>query len=275
MNSKSAIISVKDLISYHEESKLLESNEEFHKIPFYHSTNHKDFVNHVIAKNSLNANPAKCPVFDEKLLYFFYGKAEYWPKKSQEAVYKAWPPITIAYSVESLKDYSLRRVYPFDTGAYAAKRYLDDMEIGDLDKYELSPTIKGIANFIELFYGTIENYILMEKKLKFELHDFTFCLCAGYLDTMHNKIDMMIENADYGEQAFAIETQYSDPKITHEPEVIFVPEYMFRSKKANEEIREVFPSTRIIKYPCRKKQNITRKFNSMRDSVIEYSLSKI
>lgn len=279
MSTNGTIIKIKDLLTYHDKNGFYNGNESYKEVPFYHTTAHNSFVKHILISGALNSNPKECDVFEESLLYFFYGKAEYWPKKDQVLKFGPYPPITLGYNSEDLQNYSIRRIYPFDTGGYFKERYITEMKKEDMGLFEMYPNTESIIQYIKLFFGNLNNYLDLELDLQFNLSDFPLCYCSSLLKTLHGKIDTNnIEEAQFGEQAFTIEIQYLNPKVEVAPEVLFVPEYLFRSSSAFDQLKKAFPNTnedKLIKYPCRQKWNILKKYISMRETVIKYSRKKI
>jgi hypothetical protein len=103
--------------------------------------------------------PSPCEVFSEGLLYFFYGKPTYKPKTEGAAVESlALAPVCLVCKPHLIPN--PKRIAPFDTGAFASRRYADylvrRMEIDDF-LLDVSPEMPGrvIAHF---FYSNREYF---------------------------------------------------------------------------------------------------------------------
>jgi hypothetical protein len=124
------------------------------KLPWVHSTAGRH-IGSVIEAEALTT--ARCPVFDEDLVYFFYGRPAYRPGDGdlvREAAYSG----AVCFVVRPEALTAQKRAYPFDTGAYprysaegapAAGLALDDFR---LDSPDLVPHVVGA------FFGTNRRY---------------------------------------------------------------------------------------------------------------------
>jgi hypothetical protein len=89
--------------------------------------------------------PRLCPVFKKDLLYFFYGRPAYRKSTGESIGIPARAPVVFVLAPD-LVDMGVR-VFPFDTGAYAAGRYgrwihesmvMEDFEMPCRDEAPLS-----------------------------------------------------------------------------------------------------------------------------------------
>ncbi|MBX3520922.1 MAG: hypothetical protein KF835_13000 [Xanthobacteraceae bacterium] len=100
-------------------SKYIDDQKEAEgRLPLVHIT--RSFVfEDIIDGNHLE--PQHCKVFNEKLLYFFYGRPAFRPHGNNNGQLEfSWP---IVFVVHPDKIAKIRRVMPFDSGAFAAKLY--------------------------------------------------------------------------------------------------------------------------------------------------------
>ncbi len=102
--------------------------------------------------------PTECPVFKEKLAYFFYGRPSYRIKdngfsSNTTSLY----PVCFILNSDYIKD--IGRVFPFDTGAFAAGLYEKYVHSkATLDDYLFEPTYDFIRCYVEMFYSSNKNY---------------------------------------------------------------------------------------------------------------------
>lgn len=104
-------------------------------------------------------NVCECPVFHEKLLYFFYGRPAY---KVSERVKGNRPghlylPVCFIVPFKEVKPH---RIFPFDTGAFDAKMYNKFLHHKmKIDEFELENTLEEVKQYIHVFYDNNINYI--------------------------------------------------------------------------------------------------------------------
>ncbi len=101
-------------------------------------------------------SPVRCTVFDEDLVYFFYGRPAY-RRAADPIVTSPKAPVVLILSPEVLK--LPHRVFPFDSGAFPKrfKRWLmDEMELHhfELDADEGSP-----PRHVAAFFQNNNNYL--------------------------------------------------------------------------------------------------------------------
>ena len=128
-------------------------------LPLTHLTDAYRFEN---ARLSDELQPRGCKVFGEPLLYLFYGRPSYRVHADEEpSGLEHYLPVCILFRNCDVP--SPKRVFPFDSGAFAAGRYGDamhrDMELEDFC-LEAHPSTPG--RIISLFFGSIEAYLSSE-----------------------------------------------------------------------------------------------------------------
>jgi hypothetical protein len=102
--------------------------------------------------------PSNCPVFDEPLLYFFYGRPSYRANSNSSNTSSTFmAPVCLIFN-NSLLEHAYR-IYPFDTGAYQAglfTRFLHPLM--KLDDFELSLNSLSPAKLVSIFYENNTGY---------------------------------------------------------------------------------------------------------------------
>ncbi len=125
------------------------------ELPFVHSTR-CEFFNHLCAAGFLS--PTDCPVFNEPLLYFFYGRPAYRSKTgSMPDTGIMLMPICFIFKPGVL-DTNLHRVFPFDTGAAHGGMFAPHIDPARLNEFQLNPTLVSIKKAVTAFFDTNEAY---------------------------------------------------------------------------------------------------------------------
>ncbi|EHA1080854.1 hypothetical protein I8Y06_001676 [Photobacterium damselae] len=102
--------------------------------------------------------PTKCPVFEEDLAYFFYGRPSY---RIGDGGFSSNTPslFPVCFILDSAYITDIKRVFPFDTGAFAAglyKKYIHSK--ATFSDYIFEPTYDFIRRYVDMFYSSNENY---------------------------------------------------------------------------------------------------------------------
>tara|TARA_R110000744_G_scaffold380483_2_gene501416 strand:+ start:4588 stop:5349 length:762 start_codon:yes stop_codon:yes gene_type:complete len=138
-------------------------------LPIFHSCDSL-FFKKIITERCIKVRD--CKIFDEKLSYFFYGKPAY---KSREVNSKlsSFLPTSFILDLDNLD--SLKRMAPFDTGAFADNlfdRYMHPaMTIYD---FLLTPKKETLLKLVSFFYGNNENYLKAKLKPSFTCDSMEF-----------------------------------------------------------------------------------------------------
>ena len=101
--------------------------------------------------------PSGCPVFEEELLYLFYGRPAYRAadEETSNGIDAYWPICFVMMP----SDVTPKRVYPFDSGAFHHKRYAEFMYhrmIKEDFELESDPSMPG--RLVSLFWSDIQGY---------------------------------------------------------------------------------------------------------------------
>jgi hypothetical protein len=125
------------------------------ELPLVHNTTCERFID--IAKNG-TLDPRPCAVFNEPLIYFFYGRPIYRPsavgnKPDTRYIYCPVCLVFKPYAVEALA-----RLYPFDSGAACSGRFSPHVAWKDPGQFSLDPTMLTARQLVEAFFETNERY---------------------------------------------------------------------------------------------------------------------
>ncbi|WP_124430046.1 hypothetical protein [Pseudomonas sp. R2-37-08W] len=148
--------------------------------------------------------PTLCPVFNEKLVYYFYGRPSYRLSDkgltfNTSSVY----PACLIIQPEEVK--SITRIFPFDSGAYAAGLYSNHLHKNSKQEdYLLGSNYPFVQKFVKFFYDNNQNYF----DGKSTLEKSTLQPCAYELESIYSLI-----NVTHGElfdsRCYTIELQSS------------------------------------------------------------------
>ena len=110
-----------------------------------------------ILSGEITLETKNCPVFEEDLLYTFYGRVGY--RVTGDGVIKneALSPVCFVMNGELIKH--AYDVFPFDTGAYEKRMYKHHFG-DDLDKedYSIKGDVELPNQLIQCLYGTLSKY---------------------------------------------------------------------------------------------------------------------
>jgi len=147
-----------------------------------------------------------CDVFKpDELLYFFVGRPAYKKEAVSEGEYWELPScILFDFEVSGAK-----RVFPFDTGAFHAKRYPSYINMMEMSDYEIDSSESEIKRAIGAFFGSSRDYYRLNPRSQemFEsLHD------VGATDeeihALHRLIKHRSKRSD--DRRFSIEVQFAE-----------------------------------------------------------------
>lgn len=102
-------------------------------------------------------DPSFCPIFHENLIYLFYGRPAYRAKDGTNARLEfEWP---IVFVFDSNKVTDIRRVFPFDTGAFHMGLYDEFFDKKSaLKDFALSPHVDSAKKLVGAFYTNNKEY---------------------------------------------------------------------------------------------------------------------
>lgn len=118
--------------------------------------------------------PKECSVFGEKLLYFFYGRPAYKPNQSVENTSQlSYRPICFVLKPQSLL--SVKRAYPFDSGAFHAKMFEQHVHSEmRLPSFDISTIPKNTSKLVSAFFGDNKSYYFGKPTQGLALPNFQF-----------------------------------------------------------------------------------------------------
>jgi hypothetical protein len=123
-------------------------------LPFVHTTRAYSFVE-MLGDDGLE--PADCPIFDEKIIYLFYGRPAYRAKDGRNARLQfEWP---IIFILNPLTFDKICRVFPFDTGAFDMGLYSEFFDKkSEMMDFSVDPSLEAVRQLVGTYYQNHEEY---------------------------------------------------------------------------------------------------------------------
>jgi hypothetical protein len=148
-------------------------------------------------------DPQNCDVFNEELLYLFYGRPAY-KKHSSSQISKYWELPTVF-----ILDYDVvkkGRIYPFDTGAFMNRRYPDFFNMMDLDDYDVGHVFQAPQRIVGSFFVDANRYFrLRPRDHRDFIHRFEV---ASTDEEIRSLFDLALHYSDrIDDRRFSIEVQ--------------------------------------------------------------------
>jgi len=156
--------------------------------------------------SSKKIKPTLCPVFKEDLVYYFYGRPSYRMNDkglafNTSSVY----PVCLIIHPEEVK--GIARIFPFDSGAYAAGLYSKYLHKNSKhDDYLFDLNYPFVQKFVKYFYDTNQNYF----DGKSTIQRSTIQPCAYELETIYSLINVA-HGEGFDDRCYTIEVQSSSP----------------------------------------------------------------
>jgi hypothetical protein len=226
------------LHAFLQRSKITKANP----LPLVHTTE-AYFLKKIINSRKVLARP--CSVFGgERLSYFFVGRAAYKKDMSDSTLYWEMPAcVVLDFSVESA-----RRIFPFDTGAFANRRYPNFVSMMNLSDYNTANDRASPHKLIGTFFVNSRRYYTLKPRAETEFND------MFDVDTLDEEVKALYElsarpSSSYDDRRFAIELQFPGD-VTLDPGkvlAVIVPETYLESRQYISTIESI--GAKIISYP--------------------------
>jgi hypothetical protein len=174
-------------------------------LPLVHSTR-AYHLKGIVGSNKIIATP--CDVFTPEMLsYFFVGRLAYkYREDSSEAEY--WElPCCFIFDFTSVCD--IRRVFPFDSGAFHRNRYPGYINQMSLAEFEASSAPETASRIIGAFFGDVRSYFALKSRNQntFET-EFSLGVFDAEIKALH-RLAREKAPASFDDRRFSIEIQSS------------------------------------------------------------------
>lgn len=208
-------------------------------LPLCHTTSTGKPLSEIVKKQALKSNLSQD--YGEDLIFFFYGKAKYFPKKDVQNHFGSYSPITFLFNLDSFSD-SPYRMVPFDSGGFI----LYDMNGYEVKDFSIeNVNEEKIKMLIKTFYTSNQNYI--NNQFTLNPVDYPLCDLIKKIHILHSK-PMSGQSTGYGNQAFTIELQYKVESLTLKPIATFLPVSFFTSDSGKSQLEKAFPTSVLVPY---------------------------
>lgn len=125
----------------------------------------------IIGGNSIQ--PQHCDTLGEDLSYLFYGRPAFRAKRETGPKLK-WS-VPVLFILDPAKTYSIKRVVPFDSGAFKKGFYGNVFsDRSKLDHFLLEPSLESAQRIVTAFYGSNKQYYQGQSEKSVDLTDFDF-----------------------------------------------------------------------------------------------------
>lgn len=122
-------------------------------LPWFHSTKAGRLFD-ILNKGHLLAMP--CNVFTDDLCYFFVGRPAY--KYTLRGDPKGWM-LPMVFVMKFDDPPPIKRIYPFDSGAFTEKRFPDYIQTFDRERFLLGTDHAAVSRLIEYYFDNNKGYV--------------------------------------------------------------------------------------------------------------------
>lgn len=211
-------------------------------LPLVHSTQ-AYFLKKILKTGKVDVAP--CNVFKrENIAYFFVGRPSYKTQVTSESEYWELPICFVfEYSIDKLK-----RLYPFDSGAFAAKRYPSFIQIMKRDEFDVSKDDVAAEKLIGTFFGSPLNYYRLKPISEdFFKNEFQVEVLNEEILALHKLIRSKSDKFD--DRRFSIEAQFSESFdfATRKLLAVVVPDIYLENPEIVSRVQDDFHAT-ILSY---------------------------
>jgi hypothetical protein len=212
-------------------------------MPFVHITDCFGLVN-ILREKKLEIT--HCEVMNEKILYMFYGKPAYRTKHNGNRGISANLPCCLIFKPNSIGA-SIKRIYPFDTGAFEIGLYSDFFhKKTNLSDFELPADIGFAQKIVSYFFLDNKQYFLGQSRQNVDVPPLHFQ--AEGLHELARTPSHPMANSRYApdERATAIEIQL-DQSVDLQGKImsLILPQIALQNKEVREALAKLNPDTTI------------------------------
>lgn len=169
-------------------------------MPVIHATN--AYTGKQIIRGEL-IKPNRCNVFEEDLTYLFYGRPSY-KKMGESQIAQYWElPALFVMDYETIQ---AKRIFPFDTGAFAAHRYPNFINMMPMEEFEVTNALSAPQRLVSAFFVDPNRYFRLQPRDRSDFtHRFEVTSTEEEIKALYELILSYSEKID--DRRFAIEIQ--------------------------------------------------------------------
>lgn len=159
-------------------------------------------------------SPRRCEVFEQDLLYLFYGRPAFRRSEGKQVRQTAKAPVVLLLSPDTANRGV--RMFPFDSGAFSG-RYDDWVHRGmKLQDFEMQCSLEAAQRHVQAFYSNNMHYVRMAPRTP----SFSYIGDFEVEALVHMLADPSVNAAD--DRRLAIELQLDESVSLSSPSVIGV-----------------------------------------------------
>ncbi|WP_186421321.1 hypothetical protein [Bosea sp. CS1GBMeth4] len=216
------------------------------KLPWLHTTQ-AGHLPAILGTGRIAAMP--CNVFrGEKLTYLFVGRPAYkYQLEAGETPYWLLPTVFV---VRFQTDPKIKRLFPFDSGAFVNKRLPEYVTFFGRETFELAPERESIGRVVSAFFGDDQSYVKRNPRPAEKLDD-EYSLTPRHAAVKAiNRLYAEKSAEGFDDRAAAIELQLeTDIDLTPENLLgVVMPEEYKRDREMVKIVKSITP--RIEFYEC-------------------------
>jgi hypothetical protein len=236
--------------------------EDF-SLPLCHTTSERTLAK-ILDSNALESTKP-CEIFKEDLIFFFYGKAQYMPRKDDVDEVRPYSPTTFLFKINAIEA-NPKRMLPFDSGGFELYELPSDIKDFEIS----SPTEYTCTTYINKVFGSKNQYFIPEVIIN---PDVSHPLLYPLID-----IKRMFEFYKNGKEklshrAFTLEIQYNhikESKMIFNPFKVFLHYKKYTALKDLNQLETYFPGMEVEAYGDGTETDIGDKYRVMRRAVKDY-----
>jgi hypothetical protein len=230
-------------------------------LPFVHTTESSKLPD-ILNANALLA--LECNVFQgEKLCYFFVGRPAYKYDIQGEASYWTLPSVFV---VRFQNIPPIKRIYPFDSGAFTLRRLPEYITTFKRDDFEFGPDAGKISTLISVFFGDEKKYWKRQASAE---HDFKEKHSLGALHMQVEALNKLYgdrSTKEFDDRAAAVEVQLDSDVGLSPADIlgIVVPEEFMREASFRDALKAITPNVETY---CEHPVSVVMYFGQIYDAV--------
>jgi hypothetical protein len=154
--------------------------------------------------------PDECKNYREDLTYLFYGRPAY--RAKQETSHLLPWSVPVLFVLDPEKTYRIRRVMPFDSGAFMSGFYGSVFsERSKASDFELQPSLESAQRLVTALYGDNRRYYFGRSEQTLDISDFDFELQGLNHLAKQPGLQATGSQKQLDERASAVEIQVTEP----------------------------------------------------------------
>lgn len=240
------------------------------RLPLIHSTASHNIESIVDADN---IKTSICDVYTtDRLNYFSVGRPAYKGYTGTETAHYWELPGCFIFDFDVVKD--LKRIFPFDSGAFANKKYPHYINCLSPDQFEVSGIDDAVSKLIGAFFGDTRSYFKMESKDRVDFErEFSKSVFDAEIKALH-RLSKHDSTRGFDDRRFTIELQREgDLSLSiHKPLAVIAPAIYFKNPGFRDYVQNIWGAQPI---GYRTRQLSVSAYYSEIYSQVEYYLERM